>query len=58
MINIYFKPCCHDCNNLDPEYEQASGPGELITVFNCRHACVCGKYRDDHSDEESPPPRM
>lgn len=44
MIDIYFKDCCKCCNNLDLDYEQTSGLGELVTVISCRHACVCGKY--------------
>lgn len=55
MINIYFKPCCHSCNNLDLDYEQTSRLRELVTVIGCRHSCVCGKYQAEPAEEELPP---
>ena len=55
MIDIYFKPCCQHCNNLDPDYEQTSGMGELVTVISCRHSCVCWKYQEDPNEEPLPP---
>ena len=54
MIDIYFKPCCHSCSNLDLDYEQTSGLGELVTAVSCRHACVCGKYQAEQEAEEAP----
>lgn len=54
MIDIYFKPCCHSCNNLEPDYEQTRGLGELVTVISCHHACVCGKYQAAPAEEEAP----
>lgn len=53
MIDIYFKPCCQHCNNLDLDYEQTSGLGELVTVISCRHSCVCGKYQSEQETEEA-----
>lgn len=55
MIDIYFKPCCHSCNSLDPDYEQTSRLGELVTAISCSHACVCGKYQADPGEEEEAP---
>lgn len=53
MIDIYFKPCCHSCGNLDLDYEQTSGLGELVTVIGCRHSCVCGKYQEAGEEDYS-----
>ena len=52
MIDIQFKECCHTCPNIDVDYEQTRGFGEVVTVIGCKHACVCGLYG---SEEESPP---
>lgn len=57
MIDIYFKSCCQHCNNLDPEYEQTSGIGELVTVIFCRHSCVCGKYQAEPEDKDPHTPQ-
>jgi hypothetical protein len=53
VIDIYFKQCCQNCNNLDLDYEQTSGLGELVTVIGCRHSCVCGKYNSEPEAEEA-----
>lgn len=54
MIDIYFKKCCEHCNHLEPDYEQASGLVELVTVISCRHACVCGKFLAEATEEDPP----
>ena len=54
MIDIYFKPCCHHCSNLDPDYEQTSGMGELVTVISCHHAHVCKRYLEEPEQEDPP----
>ena len=44
MIEHRFKGCCYTCNNPDPDYQQVSGLGEMVTVFGCSHSHVCGRY--------------
>jgi hypothetical protein len=57
MIEIRFKACCCICNNLDPDYQQTSGLGELVTVIGCRHSHVCGKYLAEPEETEEAPPQ-
>lgn len=57
MIEIRFKACCGTCNNLDPDYQQTSGLGELVTVIGCRHSHVCGKYFAEPEEAEEAPPQ-
>ena len=57
MIENRFKRCCYTCNNLDPDYQQTSGLGELVTVIGCRHSHVCGKYLAEPEGLEEAPPQ-
>ena len=55
MIDIQFKQCCGACSNIDVDYEQTRGFGEVVTVIGCSHACVCADYNAEEPEEESPP---
>ena len=57
MIENRFRRCCHTCNNLNPDYQQTSGFGELVTVFGCVHSHVCGKYLAEPEESEEAPPQ-
>lgn len=54
MIDIQFKDCCHTCPNIDIDYEQTRGFGEVVSVIGCTHSCVCGMYNAE-GPEENPP---
>ena len=53
MIDIYFKECCKSCPNLDLDWEQTKGLGEMVTVIICSHACVCGQYNTTDTQEDN-----
>lgn len=53
MIDILFRSCCSTCPNIDVNYEQTRGFGEVVTVIGCSHACVCGAYK---AEEQMKPP--
>lgn len=55
MIDIQFKQCCGACPNIDVDYEQTRGFGEVVTVIGCSHACVCAAYNEEEPEEGSPP---
>ena len=55
MIDIQFKACCNTCPNIDVNYDQTRGFGEVVTVIGCAHACVCGTYNAEVAEEESSP---
>lgn len=52
MIDIQFKRCCSACPNIDVDYEQTRGFGEVVTVIGCSHACVCGAYNAEETEED------
>ena len=58
MIEIQFKQCCNTCPNIDVNYEQTRGFGEVVTVIGCSHACVCADYNAEEPEGEIPPDVM
>ena len=58
MIDIQFKQCCGACSNIDVDYEQTRGFGEVVTVIGCSHACVFADYNAEEPEEEVPPDKI
>lgn len=52
MINILFRDCCQECNNIDVDYDVTEtgnclGEKKAYVTVGCSHSEVCKKYIED-----------